>query len=46
MICRFGEVRLERMSFIGLIMSCDLAQMKSRACLQQARQELDVLQDR
>ena len=46
MNCRFGEARLERMSFIGRIVSCDLAQMKSQACLQQARQELDVLQDR
>ncbi|WP_282029829.1 hypothetical protein [Paracoccus marcusii] len=45
MICRFGEARLERMSFIGLIVSYDLAQMKSQECLQQTRQDLDVLQD-
>lgn len=45
-VCRIGEARLQDTSFIGLIVSYDLARMKSPTCLQQARQDLDVLQDR
>jgi hypothetical protein len=45
-VCRLGEVRLEDTSFIGLILSNDPAQMKSQACLQQARQDLKELRDR
>lgn len=45
-VCRLGEVRLEDTSFIGLILSDDPAQMKSQACLQQARQDLKELRDR
>jgi hypothetical protein len=45
-VCRIGEARLEDTSFIGLIVSYDLAWMKSPTCLQRARQDLNVLQDR
>lgn len=45
-VCRIGEARLQETSFIGLILSYDLARMNSPTCLQQARQDLDVLQDR
>lgn len=45
-VCRIGEARLEDTSFIGLVLSYDLARMNSPTCLQQARQDLDVLQDR
>lgn len=45
-VCRIGEARLQETSFIGLILSYDLAWMNSPTCLQQARQDLDVLQDR
>ncbi|WP_282029653.1 hypothetical protein [Paracoccus marcusii] len=45
-VCRFGEARLEDTSFIGLILSDDPAQIKSQACLQRARQDLEGLRDR
>ncbi len=45
-VCRIGEARLEDTSFIGLIVSYDLARMNSPTCLQRARQELDMLQER
>lgn len=45
-VCRLGEARLEDTSFIGLILSDDPAQMKSQACLQRARQDLEELRDR
>ncbi|AZY95973.1 hypothetical protein EOJ32_19515 (plasmid) [Paracoccus sp. Arc7-R13] len=45
-VCRIGEARLQETSFIGLILSYDLAWMNNPTCLQQAQQDLDVLQDR
>ena len=45
-VCRIGEARLQETSFIGLILSYDLARTNSPTCLHQARQDLDVLQDR
>lgn len=45
-VCQVGEARLQDTSFISLIVSYDLARMNSPACLQQARQDLDVLQER
>lgn len=45
-VCRIGKARLEDMSFIGLIVSYDLARMNNSTCLQRARQDLDVLRDR
>ena len=45
-ICQIGEARLEDTAYISLIVSYDLAQMKSRACLERARQDLGRLRDR
>lgn len=45
-VCQLGEARLEDTSFISLILSDDPVQMKSQACLQQARQDLKELRDR
>jgi len=45
-VCRISEARLEDTSFIGLILSYDLSRMNNPACLQRARQDLDVLQER
>lgn len=45
-VCRIGEARLQETSFIGLILSYDLARMNSPTCLQQARQDLKELRDR
>lgn len=45
-ICQIGEARLQDTTFISLILSYDLAQMKGEACLQQVRQSLELLRDR
>jgi len=45
-VCQIGEARLQDTSFISLIVSYDLARMKSPTCLQQARRDLEVLKER
>ncbi|WP_394228051.1 hypothetical protein [Paracoccus marcusii] len=45
-VCQVGEARLQDTSFISLIVSYDLARMNSPACLQRARQDLNLLQER
>lgn len=41
--CQIGEASLKDISFISLILSYDLTEMKSEACLQQVRQSLEGL---
>ena len=45
-VCFVSEGHLGSTAYIGLIVSYDLAQMKSQACLEHARQGLEWLRDR
>lgn len=45
-VCFVSEARLGRTAYIGLIVSYDLAQMKSQECLEHTRQGLGWLKDR